>query len=92
MVREWTADPRSDQDFDDGAGKESKMYQGKIAQIKEGLAQGTDNFTREEVEWLVKRVEELEKENEWLKHELSYAENQGEISYWGQKMNHRRGC
>jgi hypothetical protein len=26
-------------------------------------------------------VEELEKENEWLKTELSYAENQGEVSY-----------
>ena len=57
------------------------MYQGKIAQIKAQLAQGTNDFTREEVEWLVKRVEELEKENEWLKHELSYAENQGEISF-----------
>ena len=57
------------------------MHQGKIAQIKAQLAQGTNDFTREEVEWLVKRVEELEKENEWLKHELSYVENQGEISY-----------
>ena len=57
------------------------MYQGKVAQIKARLAQGINDLTKEEVEWLVKRVEELEKENEWLKHELSYAENQGEISF-----------
>jgi hypothetical protein len=57
------------------------MYQGKIAQIKERLAQWTNVWTREEVEWLVQRVEELEKGNEWLKHELSYAENQGEVSF-----------
>jgi len=57
------------------------MYQGKIAQIKARLAQWTNVWTREEVEWLVKRVEELEKENEWLKHELSHTENQGEISF-----------
>ena len=57
------------------------MYQGKIAQIKARLAQGITDLTKEEVEWLVQRVEELEKENEWLKHELSYAENQGEVSF-----------
>ena len=57
------------------------MYHRDIAQVKAHLAQGSNDFTREEVEWLVKRVEELEKENEWLKHELSYAENQGEVSF-----------
>jgi len=57
------------------------MDQGKLARIKARLAQGTDELTREEVIWLVKRVEELEKENEWLKRELSYAEHQGEISF-----------
>jgi hypothetical protein len=57
------------------------MYQEKISQIKARLHQGTDALSREEVEWLVKRVEELEKENEWLKRELSYSEHQGEISY-----------
>ncbi len=49
-------------------------------QIKAQLAQGAA-LTREEVAWLVKRVEELEKENEWLKRELSYSEHQGEVSY-----------
>lgn len=53
----------------------------RISAIKDKLAQGLSGLSREEVEWLVKRVEELEKENEWLKRELSYAENQGEVSY-----------
>jgi hypothetical protein len=57
------------------------MHQGKIAQIKARLAQGINDLTREEVAWLVNRVEELEKENEWLRSELSYSENQGEISF-----------
>jgi hypothetical protein len=57
------------------------MSQEKISQIKARLAQGPNALTREEVEWLVKRVEELEKENEWLRAELSYSENQGEISF-----------
>lgn len=57
------------------------MHQGKIAQIKARLAQGLNDATREEVAWLVNRVEELEKENEWLRSELSYSENQGEISF-----------
>jgi len=57
------------------------MQEKTLGQIKARLAQGANDLTKEEVEWLVKRVEELEKENEWLKHELSYAENQGEISF-----------
>jgi hypothetical protein len=52
-----------------------------MAQIKDKLAQGPDGLSREEAAWLVKRVEELEKENEWLRKELSYLENQGEVSY-----------
>jgi hypothetical protein len=57
------------------------MNQGKVAQIKARLAQGINDLTKAEVEWLVQRVEELETENEWLKHELSYAENQGEVTF-----------
>jgi hypothetical protein len=53
----------------------------RIAAIKDKLAQGLSELSREDVEWLIKRVEELEKENDWLKNELSYAENQGEVSY-----------
>jgi hypothetical protein len=57
------------------------MNQEKISRIKAQLDQGTNALTREEVEWLVKRVEELEKENKWLRRELAYSEHQGEISY-----------
>ena len=57
------------------------MSQEKLSQIKARLAQGHQSLTREEVEWLVKRVEDLEKENAWMRNELSYLENQGEISF-----------
>jgi hypothetical protein len=57
------------------------MTHPKISEIKDKLTQGMSGMSREDVEWLMKRVEELEKENEWLKTELSYAENQGEVSY-----------
>jgi hypothetical protein len=57
------------------------MSQEKLSQIKARLAQGPQSLTREEVEWLLKRVEELEKENEWMRNELSYLENQGEVSF-----------
>jgi hypothetical protein len=57
------------------------MSQEKLSQIKGRLAQGPNTLTKEEVEWLVKRVEDLEKENEWMRNELSYLENQGEISF-----------
>lgn len=54
------------------------MSSNKLAAIKEHLAQSSGAITREDIEWLVKRVEELEKENEWLKTELAYSEYQGE--------------
>jgi len=57
------------------------MTDTRISEIKDKLTQGLSGLSREDAEWLVKRVEELEKENEWLKKELSYAENQGEVSY-----------
>lgn len=57
------------------------MHHGNIAQVKAQLAQGSNDFTSEGVEWLMQRVEELEKENECPKHDLSYAENQGEVSF-----------
>jgi hypothetical protein len=57
------------------------MTDTRISKIKDKLTQGLSGLSREDVEWLMKRVEELEKENEWLKRELSYAENQGEVSY-----------
>lgn len=35
----------------------------------------------EDVAWLVNQVEELKKENEFLKKELSYSEYQGEVGF-----------
>jgi phage host-nuclease inhibitor protein Gam len=54
------------------------MTTDKLSAIKERLAQSLEALTKEEIEWLVKRVEELQKENEWLKTELAYSEYQGE--------------
>jgi hypothetical protein len=57
------------------------MTDARISQIKDKLAQGLSGWSREDVAWLVSRVEELEKENEWLRKELSYSENQGEVGF-----------
>lgn len=57
------------------------MTDTKISAIKDKLTQNLSGLSREDVEWLIKRLEELAKENDWLKNELSYAENQGEVSY-----------
>jgi hypothetical protein len=53
----------------------------RISEIKDKLAQGLSGLSREDAAWLVKRLEELEKENEWLRKELSYLENQGEVGF-----------
>jgi hypothetical protein len=55
-----------------------KMSTNRLSAIKERLAQSLEAITREDINWLIKRVEELEKENEWLKTELAYSEYQGE--------------
>jgi hypothetical protein len=47
------------------------MTDARISEIKDKLAQGLGALSREGVEWLMKRVEELEKENQWLKRELA---------------------
>jgi hypothetical protein len=57
------------------------MSQRTLAGIKDKLSQGLDGLSREDVEWLVKKVEDLEKENEFLKKELSYADYQGEVGF-----------
>jgi hypothetical protein len=57
------------------------MTNARISEIKDKLAQGLSGLSREDAAWLVKRLEELEKENEWLKKELSYSENQGEVGF-----------
>lgn len=57
------------------------MTADRITVIKGKLDQGLSGLSREDVEWLMKRVEELVKENEFLKKELSYTEHQGEVGY-----------
>ncbi|MFZ5449904.1 MAG: hypothetical protein ACOZFS_14835 [Thermodesulfobacteriota bacterium] len=57
------------------------MTDPRISKIKDKLAQDLGRLSREDVDWLIKRVEELEKQNEWLKKELTYAEYQGEVGY-----------
>jgi len=57
------------------------MAEPKLTEIKGKLTQGLERLSREDVDWLIKRVEELIKENEWLKKELSYTEHQGEVGY-----------
>ena len=54
------------------------MSKNLLHAIKERLAQSPQAVTKEDVEWLIKRVEELQGENEWLKKELTYLEYQGE--------------
>jgi hypothetical protein len=55
------------------------MSSHKLTAIKEQLAQATERLRKEDIEWLVKRVEELESENDFLKKELRYLEYQGEV-------------
>jgi cell division septum initiation protein DivIVA len=57
------------------------MTHPKITEIQGKLTQGMSGLSREDVEWLLNRVEELEKENEWLKKEVAYGEHQGEVGY-----------
>ena len=54
------------------------MSSAKLTAIKESLAKSPGNLKQEDLDWLVKRLEELESENEWLKKELRYLEYQGE--------------
>ena len=59
-----------------------------LSEIKDQLSQASLGSAKEDIDWLVKRVEELEteierlkKDNEWLKRELAYAEVPGEVGY-----------
>ncbi|MFZ2087634.1 MAG: hypothetical protein WAU47_03585 [Desulfobaccales bacterium] len=53
----------------------------KIALIKNKVGQGMKDLSQEEVTWLITRLEELLKQNDFLKTELSYVEHQGEVGY-----------
>jgi cell division septum initiation protein DivIVA len=64
------------------------MSDSRLSEIKDRLSQASLEPVKEDLDWLVKRVEELEteierlkKDNEWLKKELAYAEVPGEIGY-----------
>lgn len=57
------------------------MFNSTLSEIKDKLSAGLNGLSREDVEWLVKKVEDLQKENEFLKKELSYSEHQGEVGY-----------
>jgi len=54
------------------------MSSAKLTAIKERLAKSSEDVNKDDLDWLVKRVEELESENDWLKKELRYLEYQGE--------------
>jgi hypothetical protein len=51
----------------------------KLTAIKAKLEKFPEGFNKEDIGWLVKRVDELESENDWLKKELRYLEYQGEV-------------
>ncbi len=54
------------------------MLSDKLTAIKEHLAKSTEGLRQEDIDWLVKRVAELELENDFLKKELRYLDYQGE--------------
>lgn len=51
----------------------------KFTDLKAKLQTSPEAFTKDDIAWLVKRVEQLESENEWLKKELRYLDYQGEV-------------
>jgi hypothetical protein len=55
------------------------MISEKLQRLKERLANSPEEVSKADIEWLVKRVEELESETEWLRKELRYLDYQGEI-------------
>ncbi|MGD8530353.1 MAG: hypothetical protein PVH35_06260 [Syntrophobacterales bacterium] len=64
------------------------MSGNRLSEIKDRLSQASLGSVKEDIDWLVKHVEELEteierlkKDNEWLKRELAYAEVPGEVGY-----------
>lgn len=64
------------------------MSGNKLSDVKDRLSQASLGPVKEDIAWLVRRVEELEteverlkKDNEWLKKELAYAEVPGEVGY-----------
>ena len=64
------------------------MPSSRLGEIKDRLSKTSLEPLKDDIDWLVKRVEELETENErlrsdneWLKKELAYSEVPGEVGY-----------
>ena len=64
------------------------MSGNRLNEIRDRLSKASLGPVKGDIDWLVKRVEELEtenerlkKDNEWLKRELAYAEVPGEVGY-----------
>jgi hypothetical protein len=64
------------------------MPSNRLGEIKDRLSKASLGPLKDDIDWLVKRVEELETENErlrsdneWLKKELAYSEVPGEVGY-----------
>ncbi len=55
------------------------MMSEKLTALKAKLQTSPEGFTKEDIDWLVTRVEQLQSENDWLKKELQYLEYQGEV-------------
>lgn len=62
-------------------GRQTMNEAEKIALIKNKVGQGMKEVSQEEVTWLITRLEDLLKQNDFLKKELSYVEHQGEVGY-----------
>ena len=65
-----------------------KMSSNRLSEVKDRLSKASPGPVKEDIDWLLQRVEELEtenerlkKDNEWLKKELAYAEFPGEVGY-----------
>ena len=64
------------------------MSDNRLSEIEDRLSQASLGLVKEDIEWLVQRIAELEtenerlkKDNEWLKKELAYSEVPGEVGY-----------
>jgi hypothetical protein len=64
------------------------MSDNRLSEIKNRLSKGSLSPIKEDIDWLLQRIEGLEienerlkKDNEWLKKELAYAEVPGEVGY-----------